>query len=277
MPTLRTSSTTLYYAVEGNGPAILFIQGVGVAGTGWEPQVQEFRSDFRTLAFDNRGVGRSQPCHGPISLEAMAGDALAVLDAERLDAVHVVGHSMGGVIAQELALMRPQRVLSLTLMCTFFRGRDAARLTPWVLWMTLRTRLGSREKRRRAFLEMIHTAPELAGIDCAARAEELGRLFGRDLAHSPPILMKQLRALSRHNASSRLGRLAGIPTLVMSAAEDRIAPPVYGRRLAAAIPGARYEEVPGAAHGVSLAQPTVVNRLLREFIGRRSARVESGS
>lgn len=99
MPTLRTSSTTLYYTAEGTGPAVLFIQGVGVAGTGWEPQVQALRSNHRALTFDNRGVGRSQPCHGPISIEAMAGDALAVLDAERLDAVHVVGHSMGGVIA----------------------------------------------------------------------------------------------------------------------------------------------------------------------------------
>lgn len=173
--------------------------------------------------------------------------------------------------------MRPRRVLSLSLLCTFVRGRDAARLTPWVLWMTLRTRVGSRESRRRAFLEMIHTRRELAEVESAARAEEMGRLFGRDLADSPPILMKQLRAMARHNASARLAKLAGIPTLVVSAAQDRIAPPVYGRRLAAAIQGARYEEIPDAAHGVPLARPEVVNRLLRDFIGSRSEGIRGGT
>lgn len=277
MPTLSTPAGTLHYVASGAGPAVLLIQGVGVPGSGWDPQVADLGRDYRTLTFDNRGVGQSVPWAGDLTIESMAADARSVLDAAGVEAAHVVGHSMGGVIAQQLALDAPGRVRSLTLMCTFAQGREAARLTPWVLWMTLRTRVGSRASRRRAFLEMIHTPQELRNLDVGSRAAEIGRLFGRDLADSPAILLKQLGALRRHDASARLQALGTIPTRVVSASEDRIAPPVYGRRLASLIPGATYHEIASAAHGVTIAQPEAVNRRLREFFGVRGQSLTLGS
>jgi 3-oxoadipate enol-lactonase len=173
---------------------------------------------------------------------------------------------MGGVIAQQLALDVPERVRSLTLMCTYVRGKDAAKPTPWVIWMSLRTRLGTRRMRRRAFLEMIATDAELQAADNDALAAQVGSLVGRDLADNPSILMKQLGALSKHDVSSRLSQLGAIPTLVQSAAHDRIAPPAQGRSLAAAIPGAVYEEIHDRSHGVPILDPAIVNKRLLEFL-----------
>jgi len=104
----------------------------------------------------------------------------------------------------------------------------------------------------------------LAERDRAQLAEELRPLFGRDLAQQPPIVMKQLAAMSRYDATTRLAELAGIPTLVVAGALDRVARPVFGRQLAAAIPGARFIELPGAAHGVPIHDAPAINRLLSE-------------
>ncbi len=265
MAQLLRSEVTLHYELAGSGAPVLFIQGVGVAGEGWRPQVDGLAADFQTLIFDNRGLGRSVPCRGKISIQAMAEDARALMDEVGWESAHVVGHSMGGVIAQQLALDVPKRVRSLSLLCTFPRGKDAARITPWVLWMTLRTRVGSRPARRRAFLEMLYPAAFLAGQDLDALAAKVGALVGRDLADSPPILMKQVQALGRHDVSKRLGELAGIPTLVVSAVHDPIALPAYGRRLAELIPESKYEVLPAASHGVTLHQPEIINRRLAAF------------
>src|SRR5947208_15980788 len=122
----------------------------------------------------------------------MAAYALALRDTLGWDSAHVVGHSMGGVIAQQLDLDAPKRVRSLSLLCTFARGKDAARLTPWVLWMTLRTRLGPRRMRQRAFLEMLFSSEELLRAALASLATQVAALIGRDLAYPPPLLLKQV-------------------------------------------------------------------------------------
>jgi pimeloyl-ACP methyl ester carboxylesterase len=163
-------------------------------------------------------------------------------------------------------LEHPGRVRSLALLCTFGRAKDGARLTPWVLWMTLRTRLGSRRARRRAFLEMLFPKGYRPPEGEEALAARVSGLIGRDLADQPPIVMKQVRALSRHDASDRLGRLAGIPTLVVSGELDPIARPEYGRRLAEGIPGATFEVWPGTAHGLMLQQPDELNARLGRFL-----------
>lgn len=265
MPTLKRTDVELCYESSGSGPPVLFIQGVGVTGEGWRPQVSGLAERFQTLIFDNRGIGRSLPCDGPISIEAMAADARALLDAVGWNSAHVVGHSMGGVIAQQLTLDCPERIRSLSLLCTFARGKDAARLTPWVLWMTLRTRLGSRRMRRRAFLEMLMPKADLETADQDALAAQVASLIGRDLADHPSILMKQLMAMARHDILHRLGELAKIPTLVLSAEHDRIALPQYGRMLAGAIPGSRYEEFEAASHGVIFHKPGPINQALEHF------------
>jgi 3-oxoadipate enol-lactonase len=102
--------------------------------------------------------------------------------------------------------------------------------------------------------------------------ERLGELFGRDLADQPSILMKQLRAMARYDASARLAALRGIPTLVLSAAQDRIARPEYGRALAAAIPGARYVEFEDAGHAVTIQCSEQINTLLETHLQHSTTR-----
>ena len=278
MGLLKRPDVELYYELSGQGTPILFIQGVGAAGEAWRPQVSELAGNFQTLLFDNRGLGKSVPCRGPISIEAMAEDARALLDAAGWSSAHVVGHSMGGVIAQQLALDCPQRVRSLSLLCTFARGVDGARITPWVLWVSLRTRIGARRMRRRAFLEMLLAKDELRTADLDELASRFAKLIGRDLADQPPILMQQLKALGRHDCSKRLPELGAIPTLVLSAEHDPIALPRYGRQIAELIPGARFEEIPAAAHGVIIQKADLINQKLRHWFqtaeGTASARTK---
>lgn len=246
------------YAVGGSGPAVLFIQGVGVQGAGWRPQTDELAVGHSCLWFDNRGMGRSQPVGGEVTVARMAEDALAVLDAEGISAAHVVGHSLGGLVAIQMALGARGRVRSLALLCTFTGRRTAAPLTPRMAWLGLRARVGSRSMRRRGFLRLV--LPPGATADPA----ELAELFGHDLADQPPVVTAQLRAMRSVDLSDRMAELAGIPALVVTAAHDPIAPPKSGRALHAGLVCSRYVEVADASHGLPITHAHLINNLLRE-------------
>lgn len=185
----------------------------------------------------------------------------------------IVGHSMGGIIAQQIALAAPDRVRSLSLLCTFARGAQGARLS-WDLFVAgMRARIGPRASRRRAFVELVMPQPYLATVDRARLDADLAELFGRDLADQPPIVMPQLRAMSRYDALAKLSALGAISTVVGSGALDRIALPAFGRELAAAIPDARYVEFEDAGHAVTIHRPDAVNSLLlRHFDNTRLER-----
>jgi len=264
--TIATSDGDLSYEVTGIGPPVLAIQGVGVIGRGWRPQIDRLSRHFTFITFDNRGIGRSPRGSGPLTIEQMALDALAVIGAAGHDRVHVVGHSMGGLIAQHLALTHRERVKSLALLCTFADGAAATRLSGRMLLLGLRARIGTRAMRRNGMLKMIMPADYLSHHDPVALARDLGDLFGRDLADQPAIIREQLRAMSRYNSISRLGELTGIPTLVASARHDPIAPPILGKAIATRIHGARYVEFERASHAVPIQLADEVNALLADHL-----------
>jgi pimeloyl-ACP methyl ester carboxylesterase len=198
----------------------------------------------------------------------MAEDALVLMDAQGWESAHVVGHSMGGLIAQHLALSARQRVRSLSLLCTFARGRDVTQPSLWMIWTGLRTRIGTRRQRRYAFLKLVLPPETLAKADRDALAERLAPIFGHDLADQPSVAMKQLAAMGHYDATPRLGEIAGLPTLVVSAFHDRIARPELGRALAARVPEARYLEIADAAHGVPIECPEQINKMLLEHLAQ---------
>lgn len=140
-----------------------------------------------------------------------------------------------------------------------------------MLWLGLRSAVGTRRMRRRAFLEIVLPPAALAAGDAEELAARLAPLFGHDLAEQPPVAMRQLGALRAYDATARLGRLAAIPTLVVSATHDPIAPPRYGRALAEGVPGARFVEIPDASHGVTIQHAEQINRLLKEHLARAEA------
>lgn len=262
--TLKVRGGTLAYAVSGDGPPVVLIQGVSVHGSGWEPQVTELQRRYRCLTFDNRGIGLSQPTSLPLSIGLMAEDTLALMDAEGWESAHIVGHSLGGLIGLHLALTARERVRSLSLLCTFADGAIPQRLSWRMLWLGLRSRIGTRAGRRNAFLEITMPRAFLAKANRVELARSVGTLFGHDLADQPPVVMKQLAAMRVYDATPRLGELSGLPTLVISGPDDIIAPAWAGKKLAAGIDGARFIEIPGAAHGLTIQCPAQVNALLIE-------------
>ena len=254
----------LSYFVEGDGPPVVLIQGIGIGGEGWRPQVDGLGARWRCLCFDNRGFGASQPPGDEVTVELMARDVLALLDAEGWASAHVAAHSLGGLVALHVARTARERVRSLALLCTFPSGRIPTRLSPWLVWIGLRMQLGSRRTRRHAFLEVVMPKDALARGDRDELAARLAPLFGHDLADPPPVVRRQLAAMRAYDATSFLSELQGIPTLVVSAAHDRIAPPSGGRTLAAGIAGARFVEIPDASHVVPIQLPERINGLLHE-------------
>jgi pimeloyl-ACP methyl ester carboxylesterase len=248
----------LAYKVAGEGVPVVFVQGVGVHGDGWLPQVRGMKG-VRSLRFDNRGMGESQavanaalPFGAKITVEQMAADTLAVMDAAGFGEAHLVGHSLGGLVAMHVALTARTRVKSLTLMCTFANGATALKLTPRMFWLGTLSRVGTRASRRAAFLRIVMSPGRLARMNSSQRqeeAEKLRPLFGHDLANHPAVVGPQLDALKRYDATARLGELA-VPVLVMSGAHDPISRPRdAGRVLPNGIPEAKYLEYADASHG----------------------------
>src|SRR6185503_2192983 len=119
MPTLHTRGARVSYSRTGTGEPVLLIQGVGAVGNAWRPQIDALASRYSVITIDNRGIGASTITEG----------AVTIVDAEGIGRCHVVGHSMGGLIAMQIALTSPRRVKSLALLCTFPDGRSGARLT----------------------------------------------------------------------------------------------------------------------------------------------------
>ncbi|MCW3098774.1 MAG: putative hydrolase [Chthonomonadaceae bacterium] len=264
MPYLEREDARLFYEITGAGTPVLFIQGVGVIGAGWQFQTQALAGEFQCLTFDNRGIGQSTMISPSFTVEMLAQDAVALADAQGWEKMHVVGHSLGGIVAQEIALSAPQRVQSLSLLCTFAKGAQGTRMSPSVVWMGLRTRIGSPSMRRRAFLEMLFAPEYLAQHKTEELAAHLKPVLGRELAESPPILMKQLAALGVYDGSARLQELASIPTVVVSGGKDPIALSEYGVQLSALIPGSRYVEMTTMAHGLILQDTDRINTILRD-------------
>lgn len=250
--------TDVHYQTAGTGPRVLMIQGTGVAGQGWMPQVAALQDAYTLAWFDNPGVGATPGPPG--SIRDMADAAAQVLDELGWERAHVVGHSLGGVIALRLALDHPGRVRSLALLCTFARGRASLSFGPAALWRQVRMILGTVASRRRAFFELV--SPRAMWGSEAGMAE-LERVFGRGLHELPPAAFAQVRALAGADLRPELPSLRHVPALVVTATEDRVAPLAQGPVLAHAL-GAELVEVTGG-HAVTVQDAPRINALLRAF------------
>jgi pimeloyl-ACP methyl ester carboxylesterase len=274
--TLEFQGCRLAYRIEGAGPPLVLIQGVGAHGLGWNPQVEILKQSFACLTFDNRGIGASQPAGERLTVEQMAADALALMEHAGWESAHVVGHSLGGLIAVQLTLADKPRVRSLSLLCTFARGADATRLTAALLSIMLRIRFGTRRFRRQAFLELV-LPPDKVNGSADAIAERLAAVLGHDIADIPPITGRQLAAMKHHDVSRRLHELAGNPTLVISGEKDTLASPASGRALAAGIPGSRYVEIAGASHALPVLEARRCAALLLDHLREAERRIHESA
>jgi pimeloyl-ACP methyl ester carboxylesterase len=207
----------------------------------WNRALPLISARYRAIVFDNRGVGRSDVPRGPYRIAGMARDAAAVLDAAGVESAHVMGASMGGMIAQELALRHPERVRSLLLGCTSCGGLRAKppnlrRVPIFRNWRGL-----NNEQRARAVIPMLYgpgASKEVIEEDLKVRLIRYPTMRG---------VLYQAMAIPFWSAYRRLPRLK-MPVLVMHGDHDRILPPLNGKRLAARIPGAQLVMIPNAGH-----------------------------
>jgi 3-oxoadipate enol-lactonase len=238
------------------------IQGLGADKAGWLLQRVAFAPHLRTVAFDNRGAGRSDKPRGPYRLEDMADDAVAVLDAAGLRSAHVVGASMGGAIAQLVAVQHPERVRSLVLACT------ACRHHPWrrellAEWSSIAVERGMPELSRRAMRWLV--GPRSLRRFWPA----LGTLGPLALRLPPYAFAAQVDAILRTDDRLRFELPSlEVPTLVVVGNQDILTPRGDSEELADLIPGAELAVISGAAHGLMVEHFTTFNAVLLDFLAR---------
>lgn len=245
-----------------SGPRVLMIMGMGMRGRVWRPQVEELRRDHQLITFDNRGVGESEEATGAWGMKDMARDALAVLDAAGWDRAHVVGVSMGGMIAQELALMAPERLRSLTLIATH-AGGPTSRIPPLRgVRGFLQVNLLPPEERFHALAYLLYPADYLRVADRDAIAGRMEEQLGS--RPSTSVRIGQLRAVMTHDTRSRLPGLR-VPAMTMRSGRDALVSPREQRRLASLLPGDDDVFYDLAGHGLIFQCARAINGRLRRW------------
>lgn len=266
MPHAQVNGVELYYEVHGTGEPLLLVAGLGFGVWSWFRQVPDLSQHFRVIAFDNRGAGLSEKPDCEYTIEMMAEDAVALLGALNVARAHVLGHSMGGYIAQEIALRHPDVVSKLILVSTSFGGENAVLMSPeTAAQMRSELEAEDREAALRRGLSLRFSDRFLA-----EHPEIVEEFLARRKAHLPPAYawQRQFAACLRFETESRLNALQA-PTLIVTGSEDPIVPSENSLRLVQAIPNARLMIFPGARHLVFIEQAEAFNRIVIEFLKER--------
>lgn len=267
MPYFERPGAELFYEQAGSdGTPVLLLMGFGMPGRMWAGQVSALKHHHRVAWLDNRGSGDTKARAGLYSTSLMANDAAALLDRLGWDQAHVVGVSMGGMIAQQLALSQRRRIRSLTLIATHSGGGTAGLPTARGLQLAALGSFGPRDRRLEAFQELIFPGQYLQEIDqarveAALRKEYVGKA-------SPWSRLSQLAAVARHRARPRLGELAGLPTMVVVGGRDLLIRPGETRRLHRLIPGARLVVFEEAGHGLLSQCRDALNKEILDHLRR---------
>ena len=274
MPTAKIRDIELYYEEHGHGDPLLCIMGFATDSNGWLLQVPDFSQRYRTIVFDNRGVGRSTKPTGAYTIHEMADDAAGLLDQLQIDRAHVLGVSMGGMIAQELVLRHPARVRGLVLAATFPEPDAATEEQRTVLFTQMGgtiTEAGEMKIDVTAMNPMMffqHLLPLVFNPSfIQTELPKLIQMFSGALQYGFSIeaILGQLQAVMGHKATDRLAGIAA-PTLVLTGDADRLIAPANSDVLAQTIPGAKLVRIPGGSHGFNFEMPELFNRTVLEFL-----------
>jgi pimeloyl-ACP methyl ester carboxylesterase len=245
--------TRLYWEAKGRGDPVLLIHGLGLSGGAWWRTVDALAPTMRVITFDHRGIGRSQSLTYAYTTEAMADDAVSILDNLAIDRVHLYGFSLGGMVAQQVALRHPARVRSLVLGATHSGGRRAAAPEPEV--MAFIRRRGEMPSQEATWASVPYNYGPRSRLQHVDRiAEDIDRRLRNPF--NERAYRGQLLAASLHNCFGRLGRIDA-PTLVVHGARDRMIPVANARMTAERIPGARLAILKDAGHLYPTEEPGV--------------------
>jgi pimeloyl-ACP methyl ester carboxylesterase len=271
---MNVGAVELYYEEHGSGDPLLLIMGLGADSNGWMFQTPELAKHYRTVVFDNRGVGRSDKPAGPYTTAQMADDAVGLLDRLGIERAHVCGISMGGMISQELALRHPKRLRSLVLGCTYAKP-DAG---------VLRNQTSSAAQLGGAIDAAGNIDIDLSQLDpmmffqtllpltfnqtfIETDLAKVMQMFASSLAYGFDLdaILAQVQATARHDTASRLSEIKA-PTLVITGDADLLIPPSNSDFLAEHIPAARLVKITGGSHAFNIETPELFNRALLEFL-----------
>ncbi|HEX3391108.1 MAG TPA: alpha/beta fold hydrolase [Solirubrobacteraceae bacterium] len=261
MPLAKAGQIELSYDRAGDGPPLLLIMGMSGTKHHWGDAVlDDLRKDFEVIVYDHRDCGDSTKTGKPFTIADLAGDAAGLLDALDVDSAHVMGISMGGMVAQELVLAHPEQVRALTLGCTYCGGEGSKLASEETMRRLAEAMMsGDRERAIRAAWE-VNVSPAFAAKD-----DIYATFLARGLRYGVPVpvIMEQMRAITEHDTSTRLGDIKG-PTLVIHGTLDQLLPVQNGHMIAGLIPGARLEILDGIGHMFFLEEPAHTAKLVRE-------------
>ena len=262
----HNGTVAIAYDVRGQGPALVLVQGLGVGRWGWEPVVDRLARRFRVITIDNRGIGASDAPAGSYSTRLMAKDVVAVMDDAGVRSAGVVGTSLGGMVAQELALGHPERVDRLVLVATIPGGRLTAPMPLKTAYLLTWAPLMRSDQRLRGFVEH-----NLGPGTLRRRAKVVRRLMALKRAHpqSEHAWRAQATAGVLFDPLGRQRRIAQ-PTLILQGTADQVVNPVNAELLADLIPDARLRYVDGAGHLVCWDEPRRFTRLVTGFLTDRA-------
>jgi len=261
LPTANIKGININYSVEGEGYPLILICGLGAVKGLWRSQTRLFKKYYRTITFNNRGSGKSDKPAGPYTIKMMADDTVGLMDHLCIEKAHVLGESMGGMIAQEIAITYPERVDKLVLACTY-AGRDGTSgFTPEINAAADTYEKSSRDeasvrKYGRALMSLVFN-------------KWYSRTFLVPLVKRLPISTKgmagQIEACSTHDATSRIGMIKA-PTLVITGTEDRAINPVSSEVIADLVPKAKLVKVKNGSHTFSKEMKDEFNKEVLDFL-----------
>jgi pimeloyl-ACP methyl ester carboxylesterase len=263
VPVVTTHNTRIDYDVRGAGPALVLINGLGFGRWGFFKQVPALSRHFATITFDARGERDREGVVG-----GLAGDVVDLLGHLGVNRAHVLGTSLGGLVAQKVALLRPDLVARLVLVSTGHGGRGSERMSLGAMGKMFG--FGTLSPRKAARRGLEGATSERYRVE---NPDEFDRIVEKRLADSPSLASyyEQARAGSRFDASGEVGRISS-PTLVIHGAEDRYVPLANARALAEAIPSAKLRVLEGAGHLVFVERAADVNREVVAFLGEGESR-----
>lgn len=264
MPITQANDIDLYYEIHGKGEPLLLIMGLSLDSKSWYRTLPALSEHYQVIIFDNRGVGNSSKPQTPYTIELMAEDAKAVLDATGVESAHVYGISMGGMIAQRLALKYPEKVRSLVLGCTTSGGENHVQPGADVSMLMLSRASSTATPEEMAWA----TAPILYSESFLENnrdlvAEDIARRIENPVL--PYAYMLQLQACLAHDTYNQLEQIK-VPTLVIHGDEDKLVPYQNGVTLSEKILNAEFLTVPGAGHIYVTEANDLVNKKVLDFL-----------
>ncbi len=259
MPKISIGDADIYYERQGQGPTLMLVPGLGGVGAVWRNQLPAFTKHFEVITHDHRGAGQSTLSRIAYSVDQMAGDALKLMDALKIEKAHYLGHSTGGAMGQVLAIDHPDRIDGLVLSCTwaksdtYFKRGFAARKLALAAGPEAYLRASNLALFPPWFINQRTT-------DLDAMEAMAVKSFGL-----PEIWASRIDAISAHD---RLARIAEIRhrTLVLCAGDDMVTPPYYAQQLAETIPNATLKTLKTGGHMCMVTVPDEYNRAVLDWL-----------